>query len=253
MSKSSYLNGRFIWVSMFTAFITAIVASSAILIAFFRLPESWLDIGSRIWARSILRVSGMTVTFEGLENFSSESAVLISNHQGFYDILVLLAYLPRPPVFVAKASVFRVPLFGQAMKAVGHIPIDRSNREKAIASIQKGTLNLKKHKRKVVFFPEGTRTRDGEMKPFKKGAFVFAIESGLPLIPLAIEGSYQALPPKRKAVCPGNIHVKILPPITSSDYSIEQRDELLNESYQVINEAVTALRKPKALDPEAKV
>lgn len=241
MNKSPYLNGRFVLVSLFTAVITAVVTLSVIIITLLRLPRRWCDVFSRIWSRSILRVSGMKVIFEGLEDFSEEPAILIGNHQGFYDVLVLMAYLPRPPVFVGKASIFRIPIFGHAMRAVGHISVDRSHHDKAIASIRQGTINLKKNKQQVVFFPEGTRTRDGKMRDFKKGAFVFAIESGLPLLPFAIEGSHQALPPNKKVVRAGTIYVKALPPINSQAYTMEQRDELLQESYMRINLAVQDL------------
>lgn len=246
MAKVPQINARFVLAGLFTALLTALFGSGAILGALLHFPERWSDGCSRLWARWILWAADMQVEIQGLENLPQESVVLVGNHQGVFDILALLAYLPRPPVFVAKHTLFRVPIFGQALTAQGHIPVNRSNHEKAIASIKKGTETLLKRGRQVVFFPEGTRTRDGQMKPFKKGAFVFAIESGLPLVPFAIEGSYHALPPERKVIQPGTIRICFLPPIPSQNYTFETRNELLEQSRQHIFDTLQELQAPTA-------
>ena len=126
----------------------------------------------------------------------------------------------------------------QAMRAMGHIPIYRGEREKAIASINRGAKMLQKSGQQLVFFPEGTRSRDGQIHAFKKGAFVFAIESQLPLIPFAINGSYQCCPPGQKKVHAGIIQVKMLPTLDTSRYEAAQRDELIVEVRDQIVDAL---------------
>ncbi|PIQ26773.1 1-acyl-sn-glycerol-3-phosphate acyltransferase [bacterium (Candidatus Blackallbacteria) CG17_big_fil_post_rev_8_21_14_2_50_48_46] len=228
------LNFRFLFAAFVTLFATLLFGSLALLGMLIRLPLPVLEKFSRFWARCILGASGIRVQLRGLEHLSESAAVMVGNHQGMFDILVLLGYLSRPPVFVAKQELFKIPLFGQAMLALGHIPVDRKDREKAIASIQKGTQKLNKNEQKVVFFPEGTRTRDGQMLPFKKGAFVFAQESGLPLTPFMIRGSYQALPPGVRVVRPGLIEVVFLPSVDPGSYSVEQRELLIEAVRQQI-------------------
>jgi 1-acyl-sn-glycerol-3-phosphate acyltransferase len=170
-----------------------------------------------------------------LEDLPATPAVLVGNHQGMFDILVLMKYLPRPPVFVAKQELFRIPVLGPGMRAFGHISVDRKNSEKAIASIQTGKEQLLKYQQQVIFFPEGTRTRDGKMLPFKKGAFVFALESGLPIVPFCVRGSYEALPPGVKVVRPGLIEVAFLTPIDPATYpAFATKEELIEHVYALI-------------------
>ncbi|MGE3728811.1 MAG: lysophospholipid acyltransferase family protein, partial [Candidatus Sericytochromatia bacterium] len=109
------------------------------------------------------------------------------------------------------------------------------NSEKAITSIQTGTQQLLKRQQQVIFFPEGTRTRDGKMLPFKKGAFVFALESGLPMVPFCVRGSYEALPPGVKVVRPGLIEVAFLAPIDPASYpSFATKEDFIQHVYALI-------------------
>lgn len=229
------LNGRFIFASFHAAIATLIFGLMVIVFGLFKAPMKWSEWASISWARWILWASAMDVQLSGLNHLPSTPAVLVGNHQGMFDILVLIRHLPRPPVFVAKQELFRIPVFGPGMRALGHIPVDRKNSEKAIASIQTGTRQLMKHQQQVIFFPEGTRTRDGKMKPFKKGAFVFALESGLPIVPFCVRGSYEALPPGVKVVRPGLIEVAFLPAIDPATYpSFTHKEALIDHVYAVI-------------------
>lgn len=203
-------------------------------------PLSFLENVSRLWARMILRSGSIGVDFQGYERLPDPPAVLVGNHLSLFDILALIAYLPRPPVFAAKKELFRIPLFGQCLRALGHIPIDRHNREKAIASIQAGTRNLAKTQQNVVFFPEGTRSTSGELMPFKKGAFVFAIDAKLPVVPFAIQGSFEICPPFTWCQYPGLIKVRILEPIDAGFWGPEERDELTQTARYRIEQALVA-------------
>lgn len=241
------LNGRFLWAGLVACVATAIWGSLAFVCSVLRLPHDWAHLCSRIWARWILWASGVRVEIRGLENLPTTPAVLVANHQGIFDILAVLGHFPRPPVFVAKHTIFKVPVLGQAMAAVGHIPVNRGDSAEAIASINRGGERLRANRDQVVFFPEGTRTRDGQMKPFKKGAFIFALQTGLPLVPFAIEGSYQALPPEQFRIVPGIMSVQILPEISHTDMDLDDKDQLMALAEAQISTAVTRLQQREAL------
>jgi len=229
------LNGRFVYASLHAVMSTFIFGILVMLFTLFRAPLKWSEWASACWARWILWASAMQVELSGLENLPATPVVMVGNHQGMFDILVLMKHLPRPPVFVAKEELFRIPVFGPGMRAFGHIPVDRKNSEKAIASIQTGTQQLLKQQQQVIFFPEGTRTRDGKMLPFKKGAFVFALESGLPMVPFCVRGSYEALPPGVKIVRPGLIEVAFLAPIDPALYpSFATKEDFIQHVYALI-------------------
>lgn len=231
-------NGRFLWASLVTIIVTFTCASAALLAVLFRAPRPILDAISRTWAQRILQACGIRVELSDVHELPSDSAILVGNHQGMLDILALMSALPHPPVFAAKAELFRIPLFGQAMRAMGHIPIYRGDRQKAIASINRGARTLQKKGHQLAFFPEGTRSRDGKIHAFKKGAFVFALESKLPLVPFAINGSYQCCPPGKKRVYAGVIQLKILPLKDTQNYTLDQRDALTEDVRAAIIEAV---------------
>lgn len=242
------VNRRFVFAALVAAFSTFLFGNAVIVGAFLHFQRAWMDRCSQIWARWILSAAGVTVQFEGLEQLPAGPAVLVGNHQGVFEILGLIAYLPHQPVFVTKQEAFSVPVFGTALKALGHIAVDRENPEKAIASIQKGTEQLRIRGDQVVFFPEGTRTRDGKLKPFKKGAFAFALQSTLPLIPFAVEGSYQALPPKQKVIHPGVVRIRFLTPIDTTGLSFEDREQVRDLAFERISAAVDRLRQTQPLE-----
>lgn len=245
--KGLRLNGRFLWAGLIACIATAIWGSLAFVCSMLRLPHDWAHLCSRIWARWILSASDVQVEILGLENLPSTPAVLVANHQGIFDILAVLGHFPRPPVFVAKHTIFKVPVLGQAMAAVGHIPVNRGDSAEAIASINRGGERLRANGDQVVFFPEGTRTRDGHMKPFKKGAFIFALQTGLPLVPFAIEGSYQTLPPEQFRIVSGRIQIQILPAIPHDDLDLEGKEELMTRAETQITKAVDRLQSTPSL------
>lgn len=248
--SSPKINGRFIQASLVTLFCTVIAASLVIICAYLKFSQKRLDSISRWWARSILDASGIKTHFTGLEYLPEGPAVLAGNHQGVFEILALIAFLPRSAVFVGKQEAFKIPLFGQGMLAIGHIPVDRKNHEKAVANIQAGAKRLKQTGNQVVFFPEGTRTRNGKLQDFKKGAFVFAIESQLPIVPFVVDGSYQALPPKTKVIHPGNVYIEFLPVISSTGLNIEQRDALRDQTREIISLALQKMRSTQEISED---
>jgi 1-acyl-sn-glycerol-3-phosphate acyltransferase len=157
----------------------------------------------------------------------------MSNHQSSFDIFVLLAYLKVQFRWLAKAELFRIPLFGFAMKRAGYISIDRSNRRAAFKSL-KTASEIIRGGVSVIIFPEGTRSLDGNIRPFKSGGFVIAVESGVPIVPVILHGTRSIMAKDRLRIEPGDVTVEIAEPIETADYTRKTRDDLLNKIREVI-------------------
>ena len=178
MIRTTYI---IVWVVLTTIFWGTI----AIIISFFTRTGNPIHNIARIWAKGILFASRIRVNVKGLTNIDpSQSYVYMSNHQSNFDIPVLLAQLPVQFRWLAKAELFKIPLFGRAMRGAGYVKIDRFNRESAFKSIDEAAEKMKNGV-SVMIFPEGTRSRDGRIRPFKKGGFVMAVDAGVPLVALA--------------------------------------------------------------------
>ena len=184
----------------------------------------------RWWARGMLFISGIEVVIHGDERMrTGEPRIFASNHVSWYDVLVLVAYLPRYS-FVAKAELFRVPLFGGAARAVGTIPIERENRTAAFQSYEEAAERMRGG-RNVVVFPEGTRGDAYALRPFKKGPFVLAVASGAPIVPTLIHGTIEALPRGSFWLTPGRVDVHLLEPVPTAGCTYDDRDALAREVY----------------------
>lgn len=147
----------------------------------------------RLWARSILSAAGVKVEAHGMEHLPEGHCVFVCNHQSHFDVLVMLAHLQRHVRFVAKAELFKIPVFAQAIRAVDNIKVDRSggdNDRQALAE----AIPAVRERMDICFFPEGTRSPDGVLKPFKKGAVVLALNAGVPIVPMAVAGTRHILP-----------------------------------------------------------
>ena len=183
---------------------------------------------ARAWGRSILAVSGVRVRVEGGERVDPASAyICMSNHQSNFDIPVLLGYLPVPFRWLAKAELFKIPIFGRAMRGAGYIPIDRSDRPAAIASLRQAAQAVRGGV-SVVIFPEGTRSLDGALKSFKKGGFVMAIEAGVPIVPVALRGTFDIMPKRRLLIRPRDVTLLIGAPIATTGYSLHTKEVLMD-------------------------
>lgn len=189
---------------------------------------------AHLWGKTIIRISGVTVEIKGAENVpGNRPFIFMANHQSNFDILVLLGYIPVQFYWISKKEVFYVPLLGAAMKRAGYISVDRQDREKAIKSLDEAAQIIRNGK-SVMTFPEGTRSRDGKIGSFKKGPFYLALQSGVPIIPVSIIGSRAILPRRSLRMHPGKITMIIDKPIDSTEYSLENRDELMSKVYEVI-------------------
>ncbi|RPH48702.1 MAG: 1-acyl-sn-glycerol-3-phosphate acyltransferase [Desulfobacteraceae bacterium] len=233
-----------------TAAIIVWVVLMTVLFGILAIFASFVDIKGRlphkvagIWARSILAASPVDVTVRGLSNIDpAKSYVYMSNHQSNYDIPVLLGHLPVQFRWLAKVELFRIPLFGYAMKRAGYICIDRSNRESAFESLNMAA-GIIRNGVSVMIFPEGTRSRDGNIGSFKKGGFVLAIESGVPILPIIIRGTFSVMPKSRFLIKPGKVTLEILKPVETSGYTKETKDGLMENIRNIMCEYVDLEKK----------
>ncbi len=192
---------------------------------------------ARIWADSILHVSGIRARVKGLKNINpSEPYIYMANHQSNFDIPVLLAYLPVQFRWLAKAELFKIPLFGLAMKRVGYIPIDRSDFRSAIKSLKKAAETIRKGT-SVVIFPEGTRSMNGQIRSFKKGGFIMAIDSKVPIVPVIVHGTRKIMPKTTLRIQPNNVLIDIKKPIRTADFTRKEKDQLMSHVRNLICES----------------
>ncbi|MCU0849425.1 MAG: 1-acylglycerol-3-phosphate O-acyltransferase [Spirochaetes bacterium] len=195
-------------------------------------------IGGALWSRLNAYMTPICVTVTGRENIDKkQSYVIVSNHQSQYDIFVLYGWLGVDFKWVLKQELRKIPGLGIGCEKVGHIFIDRSDHEKALAS-----LNAAKKKivngTSVIFFPEGRRSRDGGMGEFKKGAFKMALDLGLPVLPVTIIGTREIFPTGTIDLFPGRARMIIHGPIGTSGYSDENIQELMDRTRDAIASAL---------------
>ena len=171
---------------------------------------------SRLWCRLLCQLNGVKIEIIGLENISLDRPqIFVSNHQGYFDIFTLSGYLPVQIRWVAKASLFKVPFVGGAMSASGYIPVDRDNRKKAYEAFNK-TLEKVREGCSIIIFPEGTRSEDGTIGPFKKGSNLIASRAKCPMVPVTLIGSGNIIKKGSGTISPGPIRVIISPPVEAS-------------------------------------
>ena len=174
-------------------------------------------------ARMLARVLGVRVKVRGLEHLDGRPCVFVSNHRSHFDIAAILGFVPGINRFTAKKELFREPVLGLVMRTMGMVPVDRDNPEKAVEHLR----HLRADGHSLVFFPEGTRSRDGALGQFKKGAFVTAIELGLPIVPIACRGGDAIMPAGGYlTILPGEMELVILEPTATAGLSYAQRDAL---------------------------
>jgi len=197
---------------------------------------------ARLWGRIMLFLTSVEVDVQGRENvIYGKSQIFMSNHQSGFDIFVLLAYIPRYFAWIAKKELFRIPFFGRALRRLGAIEIDRQNVVRAMHSIDDAARTIREGK-SVMTFPEGTRSRDGHIQPFKKGVFHLALKSGVPIVPITLIGTREIMPKKSLRVTPGKVTLIIHEPVFLGDYSEATVDQLIERVRKPIVSAYYAHR-----------
>jgi len=182
------------------------------------------------WSRNILRAAGTPVIAEGLEHIPRDQPVIYaSNHSSMFDIWALFVTLPGSVRFVAKRELFKIPLLGRAMLAAGHIPIDRAARKKAFEAYDEAARTIRQGTSSIVVFPEGTRSRTGELLPFKNAPFGLAIAAQVPIVPVYVHHTFEILPKGAWRLRPRPIRLLAGRPIMTSGLRPEDRERLRDE------------------------
>ena len=217
--------------------ITILTTSTVIVGGFLGDASFWGYYPPRIWSKLFFMISLVKVEVKGRENIKdNESYIFVANHQGAYDIFLVYGYLNHNFKWVLKHTLRKVPMVGKACEAAKHIFVDRTN-PKGIKRTIEEAKNTLQGGMSVVIFPEGTRSSDGNIKKFKRGAFQLAVDLNIPVVPMTINGSYKILSKTSFFVNPGKltltIHEPIMPPAEGFDM-----DTIVEESYQKVVSAL---------------
>jgi len=207
----------FVLVPLFFVY-TLIVSAFILIYGVFRPASPVFDRIVKRWASLFLKIPPVRYTVEGLENVDpARRYVVVSNHLSLFDIPMLFWTLPIHGRFLSKKEVFKIPLVGRAMRMIGIIEIDRASGGSSRQAIIDGVKVAAKRGFSLVVFPEGTRGSGDEPLPFKKGAFRIAIDTGLPVLPVIIEGTDRISRPGSRLYYPGRARVVILEPIETAE------------------------------------
>jgi len=221
---------RTVWVALNVIVATLVLGVLVLGAALFRVRGRLYDWAGRSWSRWILWAAATRVQVVDPEHaLNGRPCVLVGNHQSWFDVLSLASSMPRTFHFVAKKELGRVPLWGAAWKAAGHISIDRSDRDSAIESLDRAGRQMREQNAAVIIFPEGTRSPTGELQEFKKGAFMLALRAGVEIVPFGVGGSRAVLPKGRWRVRPGTIIVRFGEAMPTTRLSEDDRDQLIND------------------------
>ena len=195
---------------------------------------------ARAWARSLLLVSGIRVTVEGLEHIRPDgSYVLASNHASYMDTPVVMASIPVQFRFLAKRGLFQIPLLGTHLGQAGHIPVPREDPRASVKTMQLAAETIVQRHISMLIFPEGGRSLDGVLQPFKEGAAYIAIRAGAPIVPLVLIGTHDVLPMHSSIVRPGRVTLRILPPIETAALTLKDRGRLTEQLHELIGTQLT--------------
>jgi 1-acyl-sn-glycerol-3-phosphate acyltransferase len=198
-------------------------------------PLAWRF--AKLQARNLMRVCGVHVKVRGLEQLGPGPYIFVPNHQSHFDIAALLGRLPGITRFAAKREMFAEPVLGTVLRTMGMIAIDRDDPLASIERLQRVTLDGGS----LVIFPEGTRSRDGELLPFRKGPFVAAIHLGVPIVPVVCKGTTRIMPKGQYlSILPGTAELVILEPIPTSGLTYDDRDRLREQVRSQIAAELTA-------------
>jgi 1-acyl-sn-glycerol-3-phosphate acyltransferase len=190
-----------------------------------------------------VRAVGGKVRIAGRERIPAGACLFVANHTSSVDAPAVVGAIPRRVAILLKESLFKWPIAGQAFALAGFIPVNRTERDSAIASVEKATESLRRGQ-SCLIYPEGTRSPDGRLQTFKKGAVVMAIKAGVPIVPLVCSGAHRVMRKRSLKIYPGEILVEFLDPIDPSKYSFEQRDELNEKVHDAMAAALPADQRP---------
>jgi 1-acyl-sn-glycerol-3-phosphate acyltransferase len=222
---------------------TVVLGTTAIVLALINPKMHAITVVMRIWGRLTLFFGAVRVDVRGAEKLDPDgSYLLVSNHQSAIDPPLHIARLPVSVRFLAKKELFRIPVFAQAMRAIGIVETDRTAGVAAHREINRQVARVIELERSLIIYPEGTRTKDGEVRPFKKGAFRIAIDNDLPIVPLTLHGAFAAWPPDSRVCLGGKVTVVIHDPIPTDGLDAGRIDELRDRARSIIVDTLERLR-----------
>lgn len=186
------------------------------------------------WAKALTRLAGVRVEIEGAEHVDpTQSYVLVANHQSAFDIPVIYGYSGLDLRWVMKAEIKWIPFVAAGCRAIGHIFVERGNTQQSTEAINRAVARLESGTG-VLFFPEGTRSLDGQLLPFKKGAFRLAVDQKMPILPLSVVNTREVMPPKRWSIRPQTVTLKFHAPIGTTNAHEVDIPELMASARQAI-------------------
>ena len=219
---------RSIWVILNIVISVGIISIPILFLGWFDKNKILTGKLTRIWARWVIWATGINYEIIGLRNIQQDKQyIFMCNHESALDILFSIACLPCNIVFLAKKELFRIPVFGWAMLAAGTMKIDRKNPERAKKSVDNAVETFKGSTFSTIIYPEGTRSDTRELLPFKKGGFILAIRSKLPLVPVTILGAGNILRKGSFKFRKGQMKIIISNPIETLDMTIEDKEKLI--------------------------
>ncbi len=181
----------------------------------------------------LMRLAGVQIEVEGLENIPPGVCIFVANHTSAVDAPAVIGAIPRRISVMVKKELFRVPILGRAMRLAQWIAVDRSDREAAMESVEEAIQQIRAGA-SFLIYPEGTRSPDGRLRAFKKGPFVMAIRAGVPMVPISVVGAEKIIRKGELAARPGVVRVRFHPPIHASQYTLERKEELLERVHAAV-------------------
>jgi len=205
----------------------------------------------KMWAQWVIWSTGIQYNVTGLDNLDPDKKyIFMSNHESALDILLGVVCIPYKIVFLAKKELFMIPVFGWAMQAAGMIKIDRQNPERARKSVDEAVHRLIHSSFSTLIYPEGTRSETGDLLPFKKGGFILAIRSQLPIVPVTIIGAGDVLSKGSFTINQGQIKIIISKPIPTRNLEVNNKEELIESCRNTIMKNLSGTLKPEQADYE---
>jgi len=177
------------------------------------------------WASTLVKISGTEVIVQGEENIPAGSVLLVANHEGNFDIPVLLGHIKKPFGFISKIEVKKIPIVCKWMEVMNCVFMDRSDRRQSIKAIREG-IAIMKAGHSIAVFPEGTRSKGGPMGEFKAGSLRLATDAKSPIVPIAIHGTSSIMEKNKGWIKPGKVIISVLPAITHEQYEQMESKEL---------------------------